>query len=711
MDRAPRTAFAAHDSVWRAPAPLWPTLAEAESPQLLRFAGDDFMDRLLALLAAPALDAARSDALAALLAQAETWRDGTPAMPQAATASPLAARLQARANQGLGARLGARLAGAARQRAAGAASAAAAPAAAPATASAAASTRRLKLFQPAHQRHYLVTASLVCQLPGLPDRRVDTAHQEVVGFVLRRLLPNDALAAALDKAGQPFRPDQRGATQAAGAVDEYAFTTGTTSTSGQPQWRRCDDPLQPLAGEELLPMFPLGYSQLDGRARRLLAGTVPVARREAYLGAPEASSAATPGGPADDDDPRLTLLRKTVTGPWRQLVEQAQAFANGVEADKDFINAPGNEKDAARRALRDQLQVGSWYVLADLAAFLQAELPAVWQRLTGAGAALSASEQAVVDSLAAATLDDATLRSQLALPALDLPGQPHQDAVDPQHTLAQALALVVQPAVASQLDSAATPFSASKGRAGWPALLFPLADGTRPGFAPLPLPAAARAALLNTLGTLPPDRLRFAALNDLLLRVQAALPPLPASRPKINTIAAPARPETEAWFVIRCVYRRPACEDLHAAVVSRPSVPFQLAAYFDPDAPARAIRIGLPVDTSPGGLRKFDKNTAFIMSDMLCGQVQRAKGMGLVDLVRSVLPFPLHKDLDVGDMQACSKANGDSLQIGMICSLSIPIITLCALILLLIMVSLLDLIFRWMPWFAVCFPILKRKTP
>jgi len=96
---------------------------------------------------------------------------------------------------------------------------------------------------------------------------------------------------------------------------------------------------------------------------------------------------------------------------------------------------------------------------------------------------------------------------------------------------------------------------------------------------------------------------------------------------------------------------------------------------------------------------------------MLCGQVQRAKGLGLVDLVRSVLPFPLHKDLDVGDMQACSKANGDSLQLGMICSLSIPIITLCALILLLIMVSLLDIIFRWMPWFAVCFPILKRKTP
>ena len=41
----------------------------------------------------------------------------------------------------------------------------------------------------------------------------------------------------------------------------------------------------------------------------------------------------------------------------------------------------------------------------------------------------------------------------------------------------------------------------------------------------------------------------------------------------------------------------------------------------------------------------------------------------------------------------------------MICSLSIPIITICALILLMIIVSLLDLIFRWLPFFVICFPV------
>ena len=44
-------------------------------------------------------------------------------------------------------------------------------------------------------------------------------------------------------------------------------------------------------------------------------------------------------------------------------------------------------------------------------------------------------------------------------------------------------------------------------------------------------------------------------------------------------------------------------------------------------------------------------------------------------------------------------------------SLSIPIITLCAFILLIIMISLLDIIFRWLPWFITCFPVpgLKGK--
>ena len=162
----------------------------------------------------------------------------------------------------------------------------------------------------------------------------------------------------------------------------------------------------------------------------------------------------------------------------------------------------------------------------------------------------------------------------------------------------------------------------------------------------------------------------------------------------------------EGWFVLRCAYVRCDCGPLKPALLSAPSSRFQLASFFDSDAPARPIRIALPFDTTPAGLRKHNKNTAFVMSDVLCGQVQRAKGLGFIDLVLSVLPWPFHKNLDVGGMGPCKSPQA---RLGMICSLSLPIITICALILLMIIVSLLDLIFRWMPFFAICFPVPKLK--
>jgi hypothetical protein len=161
-------------------------------------------------------------------------------------------------------------------------------------------------------------------------------------------------------------------------------------------------------------------------------------------------------------------------------------------------------------------------------------------------------------------------------------------------------------------------------------------------------------------------------------------------------------------FIIRFVHVNEDCGPLHPPTLSEPTEAFQLASFFDSDAPARPIRITLPTDTTPAGLRKHAKGTAFVLSDILCGQVQRAKGLGFIDLVLQVLPWPFHKDIDVGDGAGC-KSNG--VDIGMICSISIPIITLCALILLMIIISLLDFIFRWIPWFITCFPVpgLKGK--
>jgi hypothetical protein len=131
-----------------------------------------------------------------------------------------------------------------------------------------------------------------------------------------------------------------------------------------------------------------------------------------------------------------------------------------------------------------------------------------------------------------------------------------------------------------------------------------------------------------------------------------------------------------------------------------------MATFFDPEAPARPIRITLPKDTTPAGLRNYDKNTAFMISDTLCNQLNGLGGVSLGDLVLSVLPWPFHKDLNLsgGSGGDCDPDGG------MVCNFSIPIITICAMIVLMIFVKLFDIIFFWMPFFRICFPLPKFKA-
>ncbi|HEX4606066.1 MAG TPA: hypothetical protein VH724_18845, partial [Candidatus Angelobacter sp.] len=229
----------------------------------------------------------------------------------------------------------------------------------------------------------------------------------------------------------------------------------------------------------------------------------------------------------------------------------------------------------------------------------------------------------------------------------------------------------------------------SDGTAGWPAFHFPfytVDSGGKHGLAGL-----------STLN----DR---AAFETQIINALQTLAPTPANPFPPRVVAqANANPQGPVWFAVRCVLERPNCAALTPPLVSEPTVAFQLAAFFDPDAPARPIRIGMPIDTTPAGLRKFDKNTAFVMSDTLCGQVSKMGGMSFGDLIMSVLPFPFHKDLDGGGGKPC----GNGISAGMICSFSIPIITIVALILLIIFVKLLDIIFFWMPFFQICLPLPK----
>jgi hypothetical protein len=633
-----------HPVQWSAPSPIWPALTSTTSlalrgtfrqPAILRFAADSFMEDFTATLA---VDPTR---IGELRAAPETWRGPLTATPATPLAPVFARALQRK-----------RIASSRRATIGTPAAATIAPVVT------AVGSPPLKLYQPAHQRYYLVAASLVCQLPGLPDRGIDPARQERVTFVLRRLLP---------------RPNVQVPTADPATHDEYAFLPEGPGGAG---WRKIASPQTTqavVAGEEQQPLFPAVFAADDGRRRKLLTGLIPVGKRETYLAA-SASEDGGPGGAASNApiiDPRIGLLRKQVIEPWNQIRTRATAVENVLrEARTASPPASAAERESLRKDGREQVQTISWYVLLDLARFLEEHVPNVWTAVAGGAVALSPQESALVTSLNTTvyTRNGVALTMRAVLPAI--------------RGLEAVLEAVTQPY--------------TEGSGAWPSVLFPLAV-IQPTEVLRPIAGDVAPGPTESVTGLVPSALEAGIKAALPAVATAALPEPPlATRPMM----AGGDP---GWFVIRCVYERPECGPSTPAVVSEPSAVFQLAGFFDPDAPARPIRIGLPMDVSPAGLRKFDKNTAFMMSDLLCGQVQRMKGVTLGDLVRTVLPFPLHKDLSVPAATPCSSSNGAS--IGMVCSLSIPIITICALILLMIIVSLLDIVFRWTPYFLLCFPL------
>jgi hypothetical protein len=670
-----------HPLAFTAPQPFWrPGSADSRTaisqPQILRFANDEFIEELLATLERD------PGALPAYAAQPETWRG--PMLAPAPRPDFWTDRKPSR------------LLPIIRE------------ASAKATPHAVVKPVPLKLYQPAHQRHYLVAGSLVCRTPGLPDRAIDTARQKV-SFVIRRLFPTTPVPA-----GQPLPvPDDLS------GWHEYAWVLAGKSG----EWRKVGTAASEAAsarmleGEERLAMFPARYAQADGQPRRLYIGSVPVGRRESYQGG-QASPEET-GNEITLREPRIVQLHTDVLAPWKSLVNRGRDLDGNPPpvifaptGDSDFNETvPRDEAHldfVQLYKLRSDLQIASWYVLLDLRRYLEAHVPDYtgWLDANASGAPPAGTPMRALHDALARVATPAVMRAEgnnkLSLAhtatgfgsddvAPDLP-----DALRRITNAGTMLEAALTGAPGSAAKPFAIPISGVTGyTTGWPGFLFLFVD---PWFdVPTPVP-----------GAQPPGADDFGAealqaqIDGLEALVQAIAPNPAAKLPEPTLASLQPTDMREAWYVMRLVHERPDCEPFEGPVVSRATVPFQMAGFFDPDAPARPIRIGLPLDISPAGLRKFDKNAVFVMSDMLCGHIDRFKGMTFGDLVLSVLPWPFHKDLSVPDKGPCRQGG---LELGVMCSLSIPIITICALILLMIIVSLLDLIFRWLPFFVVCFPL------
>jgi len=688
-----------HKVRWTSPAPLWSetaTSAKSEvrrsfsQPAILRFTTDTFMDDFLAMLEKD------PQQLPSLVAQQETWRgplDGSSAVTGSGPAPRVTKllrkferlRLTSARSSGESSTAGGVSKMLLRKKT---------------------NAGMLKLYQPAHQRYYLVSTCLVCGITGMPDRAVNPGREERASFVIRRMLPPGKL-----EVGTPL-PEFDASTW-----EEYAYTVTESGTGWTKIGKSSEAAVESLLkGEEQLPLFSVKYQESDDRTRRLFAGLIPVGKREAYMAAGTVSGEERSKS-VDRPLPKTSrkiLFRSQVAEPWKNVIDQAERFKK-ILTEPSSPSPTQREIDSLLKAAREQIQTQSWLVLLDFSDFLSQYVPNVWNAITDPSqeSGLESNETALLTALknTKTTSGNNSIKTELTKSWRDSKDQvvlsPYSTS-DIKDSLYDALKAIV--GAKDALEGATGSYDRKTKGGNWPAFLFPLADPMvtaltfSDGVTPLgeqdqvdveaPISTEESSSAKTAKGNV--DKLAALVVRAMPTDTSEAVPPIPAA-------AQPVMDAREGIFVIRAVFERPNCGPLKPTVLSEPTRPFQLAGFFDPDAPARPIRIALPIDTSPAGLRKFDKNTAFMISDVLCGQIQRAKGLSLGDLVLSVLPWPFHKDLSVPDNGPCKTDTG--AQLGMICTLSLPIITICALILLMIIVNLLDIIFRWIPYFIMCFPL------
>lgn len=145
---------------------------------------------------------------------------------------------------------------------------------------------------------------------------------------------------------------------------------------------------------------------------------------------------------------------------------------------------------------------------------------------------------------------------------------------------------------------------------------------------------------------------------------------------------------TGRYFVVPFVrtVRPDGCERIWWGTASDP---FAVAAAFDPDA-ARPSLIEMPslADAKKGSARGATFDLPPDLADLM-------NGLGSSSAVQS--------------MWSGSGGPSAGLGIRFICSFSLPVITICAMIMLSIIISLLNIFLGWMAWVKICLPVPAKK--
>ncbi len=142
-----------------------------------------------------------------------------------------------------------------------------------------------------------------------------------------------------------------------------------------------------------------------------------------------------------------------------------------------------------------------------------------------------------------------------------------------------------------------------------------------------------------------------------------------------------------ATYALRAFVRlKPDCACPARILWSDYSEPFVIAPWYEGSG-APPVQVALPDATDRNLLRSLRPNVAFVLPPALHGLLGGSP-----------------KDMLDGKGKTDS-----SLTLGWICGFNIPIITICAFIVLNIFLSLFDLIFQWMFYVKICIPFPKKK--
>jgi hypothetical protein len=143
-------------------------------------------------------------------------------------------------------------------------------------------------------------------------------------------------------------------------------------------------------------------------------------------------------------------------------------------------------------------------------------------------------------------------------------------------------------------------------------------------------------------------------------------------------------------YVARAFLRVMGHDDCPPRLVwSAPSEEFAIAPWHEASA-APPARVSLPNLLKPGALQALKPNVVFDLPEEL----------------QCLLSKNSPKDFLEGKARKCGPGDGAGLD--WLCGFSIPIITLCAFIVLNIFLGLLNIIFWWLPFLKICIPIPKR---